>query len=127
MRERVRTLVIGITHYANLPASKQLRYPDRDAQSIYTTLISEQGGQFPTNHVRVLTDAQATQANILQEMESWLPAVTAPNDRVLIYFAGHGFISGGKGYLAPYDVDPHNIADTAIPMDTLGTLIGSKA
>jgi tetratricopeptide (TPR) repeat protein len=119
-------LVIGITHYANLLPSQQLRYPDRDAQSIYTTLISQQGGQFPANHVHVLTDAQATHANILQELESWLPSVTAPNDRVLIYFAGHGFISGGKGYLATYDVDPHNIPGTAIPMDTLGTLIGSK-
>ena len=119
-------LVIGIAHYANLPSSAQLQYPDRDAQSIYTTLISQQGGEFPANHVHVLTEAQATQANILQELESWLPAVTAPNDRVLIYFAGHGLISGGKGYLAPYDVDLHNIAGTAIPMDTLGTLIGSK-
>jgi tetratricopeptide (TPR) repeat protein len=119
-------LVVGIAHYANLPASAQLHYPDRDAESIYTTLISQQGGRFPANHVHVLTDAQATQANILEELETWLPSVTAANDRVLIYFAGHGFISGGKGYLAPYDIDLHNIAGTAIGMDTLGTLIGTK-
>src|SRR6185437_10424210 len=63
---------------------------------------------------------------ILHELQSWLPSVTAPNDRVLIYFAGHGFISGGKGYLAPYDVDLHNLAGTAIPMETLGNLIGTR-
>lgn len=119
-------LVVGIAHYENLPQSAQLQYPDRDAESIYTTLISQQGGEFPANHVHVLTDAQATQANILQELETWLPSVTQPNDRVLIYFAGHGFMSGGKGYLAPYDIDLHNIAGTAIPMDTLGALIGTK-
>jgi len=118
-------LVIGIAHYEKLPDSAQLHYPDRDAESIYTTLISEQGGQFPANHVHMLTGEQASKANILQELENWLPSVTAPEDRVLIYFAGHGFISAGKGYLAPYDIDLHDIPDTSISMTTLGTLIGT--
>ena len=74
----------------------------------------------------MLTDSQATLANVLHELNSWLPSVTAPDDRVLIYFAGHGFISGGKGYLAPYDIDLHNIAATAMPMETLGRLIGTE-
>ncbi len=119
-------LVIGIARYANLPESSQLRYPERDAESMYTTLISQQGGQFPPNHVHVLTGARATQANILHELEDWLPSVTAPNDRVVVYFAGHGFISGGKGYLAPYDIDLHNVAGTAVAMDKLGLLIGTS-
>jgi len=118
-------LVVGIAHYENLPATAQLQYPGRDAQSIYTTLISEQGGEFPASHVHMLTDSQATLANVLHELDTWLPSVTAPDDRVLIYFAGHGFISGGKGYLAPYDIDTHNIAATAIPMETLGRLVGT--
>ena len=119
-------LVIGIATYENLPASAQLHFPDRDAQAIYTTLISEQGGEFPANHVHMLTNSQATLANVLRELDTWLPSVTTPDDRVLIYFAGHGFISGGKGYLAPYDIDLNNIAATALPMDTLGKLIGGK-
>jgi uncharacterized caspase-like protein/tetratricopeptide (TPR) repeat protein len=119
-------LVIGIAHYQRLPASAQLKYPDRDAEAVYTTLISQEGGNFPAEHVHVLTDAQATLANLRHELEDWLPAVTQPDDRVLIYFAGHGFISGGKAYLAPYDVDLQNLAGTALPMDRLGELIGSK-
>lgn len=119
-------LVIGIAHYQNLPEPAQLQYPERDAESIYTTLISEQGGQFPASHVHMLTGPQATQANVLHELEDWLPSVSAPSDRVLIYFAGHGFISNGKGYLAPYDIDLHNISATAIPMEKLGTLIGGQ-
>jgi tetratricopeptide (TPR) repeat protein len=119
-------LVVGIATYKNLPATAQLHFPGRDAQSIYTTLISEQGGEFPANHVHMLTDSQATLANVSHELDTWLPSVTAPDDRVLIYFAGHGFISGGSGYLAPYDIDLHNIAGTAIPMETLGKLIGTK-
>jgi uncharacterized caspase-like protein/tetratricopeptide (TPR) repeat protein len=119
-------LIVGIANYKNLPATAQLHYPDRDAQSVYTTLISEQGGEFPANHVHMLTDSEATLANVLHELGTWLPSVTAPDDRVVIYFAGHGFISGASGYLAPYDIDLHNIAATAIPMETLGKLIGTR-
>ena len=119
-------LIIGIAHYENLPATAQLQYPDRDAQAIYTTLISQQGGEFPASHVHMLTDSEATLVNVLHELDAWLPSVTAPDDRVLIYFAGHGFISSGSGYLAPYDIDLHNISATAVPMNTLGKLIGTK-
>jgi uncharacterized caspase-like protein/tetratricopeptide (TPR) repeat protein len=118
-------LVVGISHYQNLPSSAQLNYPEVDAKSIYSTLISAQGGQFPAEHVHLLVGDQATRAGVLRELEQWLAATTTPNDRVVIYFAGHGFISDGKGYLAPYDIDLHNIAGTAIPMDLLGRLTGS--
>ena len=119
-------LVIGVSKYANLPASAQLQYPDSDAESIYTTLISAEGGQFPAENVHKLIDDKATVANLRHELEVWLPSVTRPDDRVLIYFAGHGFVSGGKGYLAPYDVDIHNIGATAYPMDALGEDIGGR-
>ncbi len=119
-------LVIGISKYKNLPASAQLEYPDRDAESIYTTLISSEGGQFPAENVHKLINDQATVANIQHELEVWLPSVTKPDDRVVIYFAGHGFVSNGRGYLAAYDVDIHNITTTAYPMDQLGKDIGGR-
>jgi len=117
-------LVIGIAKYKNLPAAAQLAYPDRDAEDVYTTLISAEGGQFPAENVHKLIDDQATDANIHDQLEHWLPSVTKPDDRVLIYFAGHGFVSGGKAYLAPYDVDLHNITGSAYPMEMLGKDIG---
>jgi tetratricopeptide (TPR) repeat protein len=119
-------LVVGISKYKNLPVKAQLQYPDRDAADIYSTLISEKAGQFPAEGVHKLINEQATLANLKQELETWLPSVTGPNDRVIIYFAGHGFISGGKAYLAPYDVDPTKVAATAYPMDQLGQVIGSR-
>ena len=119
-------LVVGISHYKNLPAKAQLQYPDRDAADIYSALISASAGQFPAENVHKLINEQATLANLNRELEDWLPKVTAPDDRVVIYFAGHGFISGGKAYIAPYDIDPSNIAPTAFPMEELGKLIGSR-
>ncbi len=119
-------LVIGIASYKNLPATAQLQYPNRDAEDIYTALISPEGGQFPAENVHKLINEKATVANIRHELEEWLPSVTKDDDRVLIYYAGHGFVSGGKAYLAPYDVDIHSISATAYPMDTLGSEIGGK-
>ena len=119
-------LVVGIAKYKNLPESAQLAFPNRDAEDVYTTLISAEGGQFPAENVHKLIDDKATIANVRHEIEVWLPSVTKDDDRVLIYFAGHGFVSGGKGYLATYDVDIHNIASSAYPMQELGAEIGGK-
>ncbi|MGA3211583.1 MAG: tetratricopeptide repeat protein [Terriglobales bacterium] len=126
-------LVIGVAHYSKLSAKAQLQYADRDAESIYTTLISAEGGQFPPENVHRLVNETATLANMRHELEEWLPSVTKPDDRVLIYFAGHGFICPaacgnnlGKAFLGPYDLDPHNIAGSGYSMDDLGKTIGSR-
>ena len=119
-------LVVGIANYQNLPAAKQLQFPERDAEAVYSILISTEGGNFHAENVHKLVGAKATLAALRHELEEWLPAVTKDDDRVLIYFAGHGFVSGGKAYLAPYDIDLNNIVSTAYPMDTLGRDIGVK-
>ena len=102
-------MIVGISHYKNLPEKLQLQYPERDAQSIYTILISPEGGNFKAENVHILTGDKATLAGLRREIDTWLPGVAKPGDRVLIYFAGHGFMYQGKGYLAPYDIDtePH--------------------
>ncbi len=113
-------LVVGIANYRNLAAAQQLLFPERDAESIYSILISTEGGNFRAENVHKLVGAKATLAGLRHELEEWLPSVTKDDDRVLIYFAGHGFVYGGKAYLAPYDIDLKNIAATGYPMDTLG-------
>jgi tetratricopeptide (TPR) repeat protein len=119
-------LIVGISAYKNLPANQQLQYAERDAQAIFTVLISPEGGNFKAENVHVLTNEKATLANLRREINAWLPGIAKPDDRVIIYFAGHGFISNGKGYLAPYDLDGKHIPETGLPMDELGTAIGSR-
>ena len=119
-------LVLGIANYKNLAAKDQLQFSERDAESIYSILISPEGGNFHAENVHKLSGPRATLANMRHELEEWLPATAHDGDRVLIYFAGHGFVFDGRGYLAPYDLDPGNIAATGYPMDTLGSVIGSR-
>src|SRR6187397_1230513 len=57
-------LIVGISQYRNLDASKQLRFPESDADAFYRVLISREGGAFPAENVRFLKGSQATLANI---------------------------------------------------------------
>jgi len=119
-------VIVGVSRYQKLPEDKQLLYAERDAQAIYTALISPEGGNFKVENVHLLTNDKATLAALKREIDGWLPSVAKEGDRVLIYFAGHGFLSDGKGYLAPHDFDLNKVATTGYPMDELGSVIGSK-
>jgi tetratricopeptide (TPR) repeat protein/uncharacterized caspase-like protein len=119
-------VIVGISRYPKLNDKEQLQYAERDAQSIFTALISPEGGNFRVENVHVLTNDKATLANVRREIGTWLPSVAKEDDRVLIYFAGHGFMFNGKGYLAPFDFERDRIADTGFPMDELGSVIGGK-
>ena len=119
-------LVVGISQYEKLDESKQLRFPESGAEAFYRVLINHEGGAFPAENVHFLKGSQATLANIKRELEGWLPSVAKPSDRVVVYFAGHGFVQNGRGFLAPYDVDPAQLETTAYPMTTLGDIIANK-
>jgi tetratricopeptide (TPR) repeat protein len=119
-------VIVGISAYPKLPPERQLHFPERDAQSIYSALISPEGGNFKAENVKMLTGAQANLAAIRQQIGTWLPSVAQGDDRVVIYFAGHGFIFEGKAYLAPSDFDMKNVKGSGYPMDELGATIGGK-
>jgi tetratricopeptide (TPR) repeat protein len=119
-------VIVGVSQYRNLEARLQLQFAERDAQAIFTALISPEGGNFRVENVHVLTNEKATLAALRKEIDTWLPSVAQEDDRVLIYFAGHGFMYQGKGYLAPHDFDRNRIAETGFPMDELGSVIGGK-
>jgi len=119
-------LVIGVSKYQNLKPEQNLHYAERDAQSVFSILISAEGGNFPAENVHMLTGSKATLANVRRELEEWLPSVTKEGDRVLIYFAGHGFVAAGKPYLAPFDINVGDVAGTGYSMTRLGEVFGSR-
>jgi tetratricopeptide (TPR) repeat protein len=119
-------LIVGIARYQNLDESKQLRFPESDAEAMYRVLINHEGGAFPPENVHFLKGAKATLANIKYELEEWLPKVAQPTDRVVVYFAGHGFVHQGKGYLAPWDVKPESLETTAYSMADVGNVLANK-
>jgi len=119
-------LIVGISRYANLDQAAPLRSSESDAEAFHRVLINAQGGAFRPGDVHVLKGPQATLTNIRHELESWLPSVAGPRDRVIIYFAGHGLVHDGRAYLAPYDVQPDRLDATGYALSTLGDTIANK-
>lgn len=119
-------LVVGVAGYKNLPEAAQLKFAERDAEAVYSILISPEGGNFRAENVHRLTGAKATLGNFRKEFEEWLPSVAKDDDRVLVYFAGHGFAYEGNVYLALHDFDPKNITGSGYPTEAMGKVFGGK-
>ena len=59
-----------------------------DVESIRQLLITRYG--FEEKNIHVLTDAEATHANILDAIQKYLAEPAAPGDVSFFYYAGHG-------------------------------------
>ena len=99
-------LVIGINRYRSAPP---LGYAVNDATAIAQILTETFG--FPAENVRLLVDKKATRSSIMKNYLSLAADGTDLNDRVIVFFAGHGHTIGSRrgevGFLVPYDGDPN--------------------
>lgn len=107
-------LVIGINAYQRAPG---LTYAVADARAVADALPAL---GFPRQNIRLLLDGEATKSRIERVLYQDF-ARMGPDDRLFVYFAGHGEtapIKGGEeGYLLPADADPSALALSGIPMD----------
>jgi tetratricopeptide (TPR) repeat protein len=120
-------LIIGISEFKDTKLN--LHYPAKDAKDFYNFLVNE--GNFAKDHVKLLTNAQATRASILSELgDKWLPHVANPDDLVLIYISSHGSPSEmdvvGVNYLLAYDTDVDNLLASGLPMQDLSSVIKTR-
>jgi len=109
-------VIVGISkyQYQNL----NLKYADQDAEDLYQLLLTPNGGSFQADHIRKLTNKEATRDGITRGLRGFLKK-PAREDLVLIYFACHGAPDPerpGNVYLLTHDTDPNDIAGTALPM-----------
>ncbi len=111
-------LLIGVEKYHRAP---RLRFTINDVRVLSQTL-RERGG-VAEEQILELTDDdrnprfQPLKTSIEAELPQWLAKV-GPQDRLLVYFSGHGFRDpAGKMYLAPLDCDPARAAATGVPVE----------
>jgi peptidoglycan/xylan/chitin deacetylase (PgdA/CDA1 family)/uncharacterized caspase-like protein len=114
-------VIIGINDYQNWP---KLRYAVNDAAAVEETLVNKFG--FKRDHIRKLTDRDATRQRIMQVLGDEFTDVNKVQreDRVFFFFAGHGatrtFGDGRQiGFIVPVDADRENYVSTAISMTQL--------
>jgi peptidoglycan/xylan/chitin deacetylase (PgdA/CDA1 family)/TolA-binding protein len=110
--------IIGIDDYVNW---QKLQYASHDAQGVKDLLI--QNYNFKPDHVFMLLDGQATRQNILSLLGDKFgdPTMVQHEDRVFVFFAGHGAtrqLASGRelGYIIPVDADLTDFEGTAISM-----------
>lgn len=102
--ETSRALIIGINQYEK---ASPLGYAVNDAKEVKEVLISELG--FEKENVTFLEDKEATKSNILRSFLRFSNDDVKVDDRLFIFFAGHGHtktgVRGEVGYLVPFDAD----------------------
>ncbi|HAD14808.1 MAG TPA: hypothetical protein DCF33_20465 [Saprospirales bacterium] len=101
----VYAVVVGISDYQD-HAIPDLRFADKDALAFANFLRSPAGGALDDDHLRVLTNGQATAGRIAEALDGLIEQVKE-GDQVIIYFSGHGDVEGKKisqpGFLLCWD------------------------
>ena len=77
-------LIIGIDKYQNV---RSLDYAVKDAEDIQSMLVDK--FHFQQDNIVLLKNEEATKSSIIQEFSN-ITKKAESNDRVLIFFAGHG-------------------------------------
>lgn len=121
-------VVVGINEYRDVP---KLSYGVADAEAVAEALT---GVGFKRAHIITLLDADATRQNIQDTLSVDMARKTTADDRLLVFFAGHGQdydAASGRtmGYLIPIDGNPEYLASRCISMaevDTWSELIPAK-
>ncbi|WP_213620112.1 caspase family protein [Paenibacillus sp. J22TS3] len=110
-------LVIGINDYQYV---NPLLYARNDAEEVAATLIKD--FDFSPENVTLLLDGEATKSNILKSFLQFSNGNTDPDDKIFIFYAGHGDTIPGTrgeiGFLIPVDGTPDDIS-TFIRWDEL--------
>jgi uncharacterized caspase-like protein len=110
-------VIIGVNRYEKWPS---LEYAVNDAKAMEAKLKAL---GFET---KTLIDHNATRSNIVRILGDELPRKVEKDDRVVIFFAGHGqteeWADGSQmGYIIPVDADTRDLFSTAISMDQVRT------
>ncbi|MHC4397464.1 MAG: caspase family protein [Planctomycetota bacterium] len=115
--ENRKALIIGINKYNHV---SPLIYACNDAKEVATVLKDK--FNFAQEDIVFLKDAQATKDNIIQAFHGFTQNKTNPDDKLFVFFAGHGHtITGSRGevgFLVPVDGKP-NETSTLIRWDDL--------
>ena len=95
-------LIIGVNQYQN---ASPLRFARNDAEAVAQALSEKFG--FPKSNIRLLTAGQAIKDNIWGAYLDFAKSNIGADDRLLVFFAGHGLTKTGYrgevGYLVPAD------------------------
>lgn len=114
-------VAIGVENYASKKQFSKVRYATNDANGFVKAIsLSE-----PNLNTKLLTNDLATRTIILKEIDS-VSKRAIEQDRILIFFAGHGRYSNEQNYIVPYDGYKTEASKTCISIINLLTVLKSS-
>lgn len=123
-------LLVGISAFRDQRIPK-LRYTAKDATDMAAELTGPDG-RFQADHVRLITDKDATTVNIKTGL-NWLARSAAPDDLAVVYVSSHGspreMDTAGVSYVVTYDSDitsPDTLYATSLPMVDLAEAVQTR-
>ena len=120
-------LIVGINQYQDAQF-RPLQYAENDARALAQWLVNVKGGKWTASDVQHVQGNLATQELITTLLGQMCLTITAPDDLIFVYFAGHAFIDdrSGDGYLACANTFAQNPA-TAIHLPSLAQQIMARS
>ena len=110
-------LAIGVSDYVR--SEYRLGLAAKDARDFANVLRQQEGKQYRKVHVHVLTNRDATRADILKEFD-WLRQSVGPKDVAMLFMAGHGLNDAlGQYYFLPVEGQHERLATTALPQSAI--------
>ncbi|MFH0989401.1 MAG: caspase family protein [bacterium] len=125
IRPKLYLLSIGVSQYQDQELT--LALASKDASDFANALRRNGLVLYRDVVVKVLTDVQATKAEILDGLE-WIQKETTSRDVAMIFFAGHGVNdASGMFYYLPVDANTEKLKRSAIPASEFVNTVGSVA
>lgn len=110
-------LSVGVSAYAHEPIN--LSFAHSDAEAVAERFEQLSGSLFREVHTRVLSNDDATLAQIKQGI-AWLEQEATQLDMILVFFSSHGMLDHkGNLYLMPHDVRSDQLFATGLDIRAL--------
>lgn len=113
------------------PSLNNIRYTQNDALEL-RRILTERGGVPGRQIIELIDESPPQRRPTLDNLRSQLKAALlsaeiGPNDRILVYFSGHGTLIEGQTYLVPSDAREQNRKESCYPVSELHDLLKTCA
>ncbi len=132
-------LLIGISDYPPETRQQKLQFAHADAETFAKFLGQRHGGPVPENHIRLLTNKDATLARVDEAVSTFVRNARDPKNTLIILLAGHGDYlptkidpATGKAletapYFVTYDTFSQDSKTTGLKMSRFQEIIAEEA
>jgi uncharacterized caspase-like protein len=113
MNENAYGIFIGVNECSD-QGLDPLLYAEKDCLDLRDVLVDSTIGNFPTANSTLLVGSDVTTKNVKRILQREVVTNRGPEDTVLVYFSGHGFvraIEDKRTYFGTFDTSINDIID----------------